>query len=180
MRGLDFGVVSVQELGLNSGRANYHKDGGGPLLYDLLRQLNITPNDSALDIGSGKAGAIATMARFPFRRVDGVEISPSLVDAARKNLQKLKISHSKIFLADATEFTQLDDYTHVFMYNPFPAAVMEQVLKNFAHSLQRNQRPLRLLYSNPLHEDAVWASSVFKKSFRYAPYEGYQISVYEN
>jgi hypothetical protein len=179
-RGLDFGVVSIRELGLDSERANYHKDGGGPLLYDLLKQLNIAPTDSALDIGSGKAGAIATMARFPFRRVDGVEISPNLVDAARRNLKKLKIPNSEIFLADATEFTQLDDYTHVFMYNPFPAPVMERVLKNLAVSLQRNQRPLRLLYSNPLHEQTVWGSSIFKRSFRYAPYADYQIAVYEN
>ena len=91
LSGLDFKIVSIQELGLNSERANYHKDGCGPLLRDLLKQLKVSQDDAALDIGSGKGGAMATLARFPFRQVDGVEISPDLVEAARNNLAKLKL-----------------------------------------------------------------------------------------
>src|SRR5262245_61472419 len=117
LRGLDFGITSIEELGLDPDKCNYHKDGGGPLLKDLLKQLNITANDAALDFGSGKGGAMATMALFPYRKVDGVEISGPLVEAARKNLAKLKLEQCQVFLADATTFIDLDDYTHFFMYN---------------------------------------------------------------
>ena len=180
VRGLDFKIVSIQELGLNSERANYHKDGGGPLLRDLLKQLNISERDAALDIGSGKGGAMATLARFPFRQVDGVEISPELVEAAKNNLAKLGLRQCRVFLADATTFTALDEYTYVFMYNPFPAAVLTQVLANLEASLRRKPRTVRLLYSNPLHEEVILASCSFKKSFLYEPYPNYRISVYEN
>src|SRR4029079_18462186 len=97
VRRLDFGIVTLRELGLNPERANYHKDGGGPLLRDLLNRLNISQTDVALDLGSGKGGAMATMAQYPFRRVDGVEIAPELVDAARKNLATLQLHHFPTF-----------------------------------------------------------------------------------
>jgi predicted RNA methylase len=180
LRGLDFGYVSLQELGLDAERANYHKDGGGPLLCDLLKQLEISESDAALDLGSGKGGAMATLARFPFRQVDGVEISPKLVAAANKNLAKLKIRKCSVYLADASTFTELDDYTHIFMYNPFPAVVVTQVLANLEASLRRKSRSVRLLYSNPLHEQVILVTCVFMKAFVYEPYPDYRISVYEN
>jgi hypothetical protein len=170
LRGLDFGIVP-----------NIHKDGGGPLLCDLLKQLNISERDAALDLGSGKGGAMATLARFPFREVHGVEISPEFVAAAHKNLANLKIRRCRIYLADASTFTELDDYTHIFMYNPFPAVVLTQVLANLKASLRRKPRTVRLLYSNPVHEQVILATCTFKKAFVYEPYPNYhRISVYEN
>jgi SAM-dependent methyltransferase len=180
LRGLDFGAVSLDELGLNPDRANYHKDGGGPLLRDVLNQLTIGPTDVALDLGSGKGGAMATLAEYPFQGVDGVEISPPLVDAARGNLQKLKLLHCRVFLADATTFTDVDTYTHVFMYNPFPEVVLRQVLANLTTSLQRRPRSAQLIYSNPLHERAILESGTFVKTRDYTPYPHYRICVYES
>jgi predicted RNA methylase len=169
LRGLDFGIVP-----------NCHQDGGGPLLCDLLKQLNISESDVALDLGSGKGGAMAALARFPFREVHGVEISPEFVAAARKNFAKLKIRRCRVYLADASTFTELDDYTHIFMYNPFAAVVLTQVLANLEASLRRKPRTVRLLYSNPLHEQVILATCTFKKAFVYEPYPNYRISAYEN
>jgi SAM-dependent methyltransferase len=180
LRGLDFGIVSVHELKLDPNRANYHKDGGGPLLRDVLDQLGITANDVVLDLGSGKGGAMATLARYPFKFVDGVEIAPELAAAARKNFDKLNLPQCRVFIADAAEYADLDPYTYIFMFNPFPEVVLEHVLKNLEHSLRRTPRRVRLLYSNPLHETMVLASGTFKKTFVYQPYPGYMISVYEN
>lgn len=181
LRGLDFGIVSVKKLGLDPDKSNYHKDGGGPLLRDLLDQLPITSSDAIVDFGAGKAGAMATMAQYPFRRVDGVEIAPELVEAARKNIAKLGLSRCSMFLQDATTFTtQLDDYSYVFMYNPFPAPVVAKVLANIEESLRRNPRKLTIVYGNPLHEDVVLASGTFTKTIHYQPYPGYVSAVYEN
>lgn len=180
IRGLDFGLVSLQELGLNPQLSNHHQNGGGPLLHDLLKQLNITPKDAALDLGSGKGGAMITMAQFPFCKVDGVEISADLVEAARKNLAKLKLHQCRVYLTDAAAFTDLDDYTHVFMYNPFPGAVMTQVIANLEASLRRRPRLVRLLYHNPLCEQSVLASGLFAQAGVYEPFPGYRICIYEN
>lgn len=180
LRGLDFGYVSVEELGLAADRSNQHMDGGGPLLCDLLRQLRISPRDAALDIGSGKGGAMAALARFPFHIVDGVEISSELADAAKLNLARLKVPNCRIFVADATTFTDLDEYTHIFMYNPFPEAVVRIVMANIVESLRRAPRKLRLIYSNPLCEGAILAAGHFKKFLVYEPYPEYRITVYES
>jgi hypothetical protein len=180
LRGLDFGIVSVEDLGLEADRASQHKDGGGPLLCDLLNQLEISPADAALDIGSGKGGAMATLARYPFRNVDGVEICRKLAEAARRNLAKLKLSRCRIFVADATTFTDLDRYTYIFMYNPFPEPILQDVLANIDESLRRRPRVIRLIYSNPLHEEAILASGAFTKSLLYQPYPEYCICVYES
>ena len=180
LRGLDFGIVSIHDLGLDPGRANYHKDGGGPLLRDLLNQLEIKEADAVLDLGSGKGGAMATLARYPFQAVHGVEISSELVEAARKNLAKLKLSQCAVYHADATTFTDLDDYTYLFMFNPFPEVVLGHVLANLEDSLRRRPRTVRLVYSNPLHDEMILATQTFEKTFVYEPYDDYRICVYEN
>lgn len=178
MRGLDFGMVSTDELGLDPELACYHQDGGGPLLGDVLDQLPITPADVALDFGSGKGGAMATLARYPFRRVDGVEISAPLVEAARRNLGKLQLTQCRLFLADATAFTELDDYTYIFMYNPFFGDVMARVLDNIRDSLRRRPRMLHLIYGNPRHEPMILDFGAFRKVLTYQPYPGYRACVY--
>lgn len=180
MRGLDFGVVSIEDLGLDPDLANYHKDGGGPLLRDLLNKLPITSNDAVLDMGSGKGGAMATMAKYPFSAVDGVEISAELCDAAQKNITKLNLQQCHVFHADATKFTDLDKYTYLFFFNPFPEVVLQQVLANLDESLRRAPRTVRLVYSNPLHEKAIAAAGTFERTFVYQPYDDYVITVYTN
>src|SRR6188508_1183521 len=52
LRGLDFGYASVNELGLSAENSNQHMDGGGPLLFDMVRQLRVSAADVALDLGS--------------------------------------------------------------------------------------------------------------------------------
>ncbi len=180
LRGLDFGVVSIEDLGLAADRASQHMDGGGPLLADLLRQLNISADDTVLDLGSGKGGAMATLAQFPFQQVDGVEICLPLAEAARRNLAKLKLTNCRVIAADATTLTDLERYTYIFMYNPFPEPVLRTVLANIVASLRRAPRRMRLIYSNPLCEKEILASGSFKKALVYQPYPEYQIAVYDH
>ncbi len=178
--GADFGIVSTHDLALDPNRANYHKDGGGPLLRELLNQLQIKDTDAVLDLGSGKGGAMATLARYPFHAVHGVELSSELVDTARKNFEKLGLLKCAVFQGDAATFTELDNYTYIFMYNPFPEVVLKEVLANFEDSLRRKPRKIQLVYSNPLHEQAVLAMGSFEKTLEYEPYDGYLICVYTN
>jgi SAM-dependent methyltransferase len=180
LRGVDFGIVQHPELGLDPTRASYHKDGGGPQLRRLLSRLAITETDSALDLGSGKGGAMATLARYPFQRVDGVELSPALVDVARRNLAKLGLSQCRVFLGDAMTFADLDDYTVVFMFHPFGEVVFEQVLANLNGSLRRRPRRLRIVYSNPVFEGLILASGRFETEVDYRPYDDFRISVYSS
>ena len=153
--GMDVHPRSMEELGLDEARSYWYANSGGPWLRRFLRTLPVTPADSAIDLGCGKGGAILTMSRFPFRRVDGVDISPSIVDAARRNLARMRILKSTIFLGDAADFRNLDPYTYVYLYNPFPAPVVECVMRNLRDSLAAHPRPLTLIYCNPKHEECI-------------------------
>lgn len=74
VRRVDLAYASLDELGLSSDRSHDHGNSGGPSLALVLESLSISSSDMALDVGCGKAGAILTLARFPFARVDGIEL----------------------------------------------------------------------------------------------------------
>jgi hypothetical protein len=161
-QGLDLGFVDVDQLGANQERVKDYDDSGGPLIEDAIRTLGISPSDRLLDFGCGKAGAILTFAKSPFAQVDGVEISERLVQIARANLRKMRLVNSVIYRCDAAEFTDLDQYTHFYMYNPFPQAVMRCVTENIAASALRRKRKLTLIYTTPCDHEMILAAG-FKK-----------------
>ena len=109
-----------------------------------------------MDFGSGKGGALITFAGYPFSRIMGVELLPELVTIARQNLKKLGISTVHMVVSDAALFTDLDDFTHVYFYSPFPGSVMAAVVRNLEESLERKPRKLTIIYCNPeCHETVV-------------------------
>lgn len=160
---LDLGWASVGESGLSHERSHWHSNSGGPDLEKLLRTLVISPSDAILDIGCGKGGAMLTLVRYPFARVDGVEISPNLARIAQENLRRCRAANSKVFCCDAADFTDLDEYTHFYMYNPFPQVIMKTVMQNIALSLKRRPRTATLIYKNPVFGDVVLGAG-FRKT----------------
>jgi hypothetical protein len=148
LRRVDFSWVSAEESGLTD-RERWHSNSGGPDLEKVLEDFSISPSDAAIDFGCGKGGALLTMARYPFGRVDGVEIASNLVEIARANLRKLRVQNSEIYCCDAASFTQVDIYNYIYMYNPFAEAVVRQVLDNVTTSLWRRPRTVTLIYKNP-------------------------------
>jgi SAM-dependent methyltransferase len=148
--GIDLSLVSIEQSGLSYERSHLHSDSGGPDLKGLLDRLPIEKSDAVIDLGCGKGGAMLTLAQYPFLFVDGVELSNQLADTAFKNLQTKRISNARVFCMDAADFVDLDPYTHIYMYNPFPELVMRCVLKNLNESLLRRERSLTLIYKNPV------------------------------
>jgi len=154
-RGVDLSFNSVEELGLDPCLASPHASSGGPALEELLSCLTIIPSDSILDMGCGKGGAMITLARWPFFRIDGIELSPKLVTIGQRNLRRLGYSKGTIQLGDAAEFTDYDPYTFLYMFHAFSAPVTIRVLKNIQASLARIPRKLTLIYKNPIDHDLV-------------------------
>jgi hypothetical protein len=67
-----------------------------------------------------------------------------------------------VFCADAAEFRELDDYEYFYLYNPFPEAVMRQVVENIRGSLERRPRKVTLIYKNPIFAGALPAAGFVK------------------
>jgi precorrin-6B methylase 2 len=159
---LDFDYVGVEDLGLPSETAHFHSATPALALRRVLRDLGITSADRILDIGCGKGAAVIEFARWPFGKVAGCDISPWLVEIARANCRKLACPRVELFCADAAEFKDLDEYNYFYLFNPFPAAVMEAVMDHLVESLRVRPRLITLLYRNPTCHDCIAARDVFR------------------
>ncbi len=150
----DFSSVPLAELGLDPSAACHHSPSDRRELRAFLRQIRITAADSVVDIGCGKGAALVALSRFPFGRIAGVDISPALLQAARDNARKAGI-HVDLWCLDARSFTDFDRFTHVYMYNPFPACVMQPVLGNITAAIERSGNPSWIVYRNPVCHDVI-------------------------
>lgn len=88
---------------------------------------------SFLDVGAGMGRAMLLAAEQPFRRVIGVELHPTLVRIARKNLsiwRKAERTRApmRMVRGDAVEFPLPEGPCLAFLFNPFGAPVMRRLL----------------------------------------------------
>jgi len=170
LNGVDFsGLVHPEELGLNPSLAQNSSPSGDLHLKRLLRDLPITKGDSIIDAGCGKGSAIRMMLKFPFERVDGIELSGLISSVARQNFQRLGVpaNRCRIINADASRFQELDGYNYVYMFNPFSAEVMAKFLDNLARSVCRAPRQLKIIYCNPVCHDQIVAGGKFTQLGEY-------------
>lgn len=183
LRGVDFSImVDPQDVGLSRERVHASSPTGRRWLCDALRKLPITPDDAVIDIGCGKGAGMRVLLEFPFKKVDGVEIAEQIAAVARRNFQILKIPPERchIYTSDAGAFKDLDSYTYIYFYNPFPPVVMAQCVQNISESLKRSPRKLTIVYNHPTCHSEIIASGVFTKEEEFDSDWGHRIFVYRN
>jgi protein-L-isoaspartate O-methyltransferase len=160
-KGVDLEFVSVEDLGLPHDRAHFHSSSGGPALARVFGAIEIPAGSVAIDLGSGKGGAMCTLSRAGFAEVIGVELSGELIEIARRNAARLGCRNVRFIQADASTFSDYDRVTHVYMYNPFPCTVMTQAMAHLAASMRRAPRRVMIVYRNAECHDAIMASGLF-------------------
>jgi hypothetical protein len=139
------------------------------MLKALERALHFNFADFAfLDLGSGKGRTLLMASDYPFKRILGVELLPSLHDIACENLRCYKSESRKCFAleavcADATTFPFPDVPLVVFLFNPFPEPGLRRVITNLEQSLRARPRPICVLYHNPLLEHVLSESGFLRK-----------------
>ncbi len=159
LRGLDFQSIALPEdLGLDPAVVFPSSPSGGDELRRLLRRIEVSGASRALDIGCGKGSAIRTMLRFPFARVDGLEVAPELAAVARSNFTRLHEKRCTIFTTDATRFDRYGDYDFLYLYSPFPASVMTQCMARVVESVDEHPRTVTVLYVNTYCHDQIVAT----------------------
>jgi hypothetical protein len=169
MRRVDLASVDdLTTLGLSHERSQGHSSSGGPELEDIFKTLRIKPEDAIIDFGSGKGGAIITFTKFPFSKISGVELSLELIRIAKENFRRLNINGVELFHADATQFTELDDYNHFYFLHPFPRNIMKSVIGNIVNSLERKPRDATIIYNHPKHRDVVETELCFEKTAEFS------------
>ena len=106
-----------------------------------------------IDIGAGMGRAVLLAAELPFRQVIGVELHPTLVRIARRNVnawRKAGRAHAPVRIVerDAVDFELPQGPCVAFLFNPFGAVVMRRWLRAITRAFSARPRELDILYVN--------------------------------
>jgi SAM-dependent methyltransferase len=180
LQGLDFTRANQQpaELGLDEKEVFIPSPSGGKHLRRILADLDIRSGDRVLDIGCAKGSAMRDLLRHPFAQVDGLELSPELAEIARRNFARLREPRVKVHCLDARRFTAYGDYEFFYLYNPFPPAILDEVLQQLVPQTPAGAERI-LIYNNPTGHDVMLRHG-FHALRRYPDFWGHGIQVYGN
>jgi len=142
----------------------------------LMAHLQLPADLVFTDMGCGKGRAMILAAEFSFRRVIGVEFSPTLCAACERNIAafcKTRDSFPEfaVIEADAAEYCVSRDEAVFFFFNPFRPPVMEAVLQSILCSLDQEFRTIWIILANPRElgpvVDSVLATRMRTGEFSY-------------
>jgi SAM-dependent methyltransferase len=117
----------------------------------ILRQLDLQPSETFVDIGCGKGRIVCCAARQPLARVIGIDISAALCAQARANAERLRGRRAPVTIHNGP--AQTFDYSTadaLFLFNPFGAETLGQVLAKIRNDI--SGRAVRLVYVVPAHK----------------------------
>jgi SAM-dependent methyltransferase len=123
-----------------------------------------------IDVGAGMGRALLLAAELPFRRVVGVELNPTLLRIARKNMTAWHRAGRvrapvRLVAGDAVEFAFPAGPCVAFLFNPFGAAVMRRFLKGTSRNFAERPGELDLLYVNNEQEGRLEMQKGFVRLF---------------
>ena len=149
-------------------------------LFDYLQPADF--KTTLLDAGCGKGRLLAMGAAYGFSDIIGIDFSKKLCDAADKVCKTVKSRYPDtmvtIACADARSYDIPETVGVIFLFNPFDAVVMEEFIKKVTESLNRKNRPLKILYANPLCKQQ-WLDAGFKEIASFVKLRYLQGSVME-
>lgn len=119
------------------------------------------PYENILDIGCGKGAAIMMFKAFGYDIVDGLEYLEDLVCCAKENFKKMHL-RSNVIQGDATKFTQYENYTMFYLYDPFQGETFQKVILKIEESYKKKKRRIILVYANPWENNIIRKYSSFK------------------
>ena len=107
-------------------------------------------------------------ASYPFRRLVGVDVSPACIAVARRNIaaygpERIDPARVELRVQDAVDFRFPEGPLVVYLYNPFPGAVLERVVANLEASLRERPREAAIVYVNPHALFAFTRSGLFRR-----------------
>jgi SAM-dependent methyltransferase len=158
------GSVSLDQLGILQPAARYGVryqpiDRGVFLRALRLVQSQIVPEEfTFVDLGCGKGRAMMLAAELPFREVVGIDISPSLVESARQNLERAQIANARVVCQNAANWQLPAGNLLVYLFNPFVGPVFRRVVRNLCVC---SSADLWIIYVNPIEKSVLEGKACF-------------------
>jgi hypothetical protein len=176
--GLDFlSVRKYEQIGFDKNLVSKASPSGNKYLTDILKDMKISNNDNILDIGSAKGSALKYFSKFPFKKIDGLELSESLSKICTNNFSILKINNVKVHNICATEFKGYNEYNFFYLYNPFPEIIMIKFIDCLKKQIKNKK--ITIIYNNPVCHN-VLINNEFLLVKKYPDMWGNGINVYTN
>jgi SAM-dependent methyltransferase len=109
---------------------------------------------SFVDIGCGKGRAVMMASQFGFREVVGAELHVSLAVTAKANVAAWTaagraVCPIRIVCQDATEFVFPEGACLMYLFHPFGAPVLQQLIERIEVDFAQRGGMLDLIYFNP-------------------------------
>jgi hypothetical protein len=94
---------------------------------------------------------------YPFRRITGVELSPTLANVARRNLYRWlrtprACSQVSVMAGDVMQLRLPAGPVVLFLFNSFGAGLMTELLEGLVAAAQVGTTPIDLIYVHPEHD----------------------------
>jgi SAM-dependent methyltransferase len=163
--GVDTGQrIELEELGVYAPGRNYYAPARWRDLPSILGRRDVGPDDVFLDVGSGMGRVVLQAARYPMKRVIGLELSEELNRLARQAVaasSKLRCP-VELVTGDAIEYQLPPDVTIVYFYNSFGGELFSRFLAGLIEAVDRDPRPLRFVYANPVERERLEATGRFR------------------
>lgn len=166
IHGLFFGTGNA-----SADKGNLGYAGSQPsVLRSILATLPSAADAHFIDLGCGKGRMLVVAAEFPFARVCGIELVPTLAERSRLNAAIVNAANPalrpiEVVTGDATQ-PRLPGagVAFVYLYNPFGAEAVAGLMDHVSGALRRSgQLKVFLIYVNPTHADQVDARPAFRR-----------------
>lgn len=158
-----FGKVVMEEHDAERG---FYRPLPWRALSRILSENDVRPDDVFIDLGAGKGRAVFLAARYPFKRVIGVEMSAELSAVARANIEKvrdqLQCQDVEIVTSDVLLYKIPDDATVIFLYNPFQGDIFASTIRKLLESVDRRPRQVRVIYVFPTELEFLRSTGRFR------------------
>ncbi len=168
------GVISYTQLSSGKAADKYNICYGGSQPSIIRKTLAGLANHHALtflDLGCGKGRALAVASEFPFRRIVGVELAPSLVSIAKANAEVLRSKFPdrtpiEVVEGDVLAVPIPTGSVVVYFYHPFYRGMMKKVARKIEKFVKSNSGiDVFVIYYNPVYFDIFDRSKKFRRIF---------------
>jgi hypothetical protein len=173
------GFLSPEEGGIPSSDAalaRAYVPSHESVIRHMLRNLPVEHREyEFVDLGCGRGRVLLLAMMYPWKRIQGVELSAITSTQARtnveafvsKNARRVRCRSVQITRADAVNVEFAPGKLVMYLYRPFLAPVLIQVLHNIAQMARATNSDVLIAYSCPVE------SAVFEQSGAFARIHSY-------
>jgi SAM-dependent methyltransferase len=140
------------------------------VLRSALAQLPRLDTYTFIDLGCGKGRPLLVASEFSFREIIGVELSPPLAQVAQGNAAIIANrfparTSVRVAVGDASNYPLPPGNLVIFLYNPFHAELIANVVAGVEAALASESRSIYVVYYNPIAGHCFDASPQLTRHF---------------